>query len=130
MAIIVHLIHAGSEEDHVYVCSVPICEFVEYVNNKHSDVNIQFEREFNVIYVNYSTMENYNYYIILQLLSSVPGSSHDESRLPCNSEKNRFCNIFPCMLYNIMCVANNIIILYLVYSFKITNLCLFVVIFR
>ena len=54
MVIIVQLIHAGSEEDHIYVCSVQICEFVEYVNNKHSDVNIQFEREFNVIYVNYN----------------------------------------------------------------------------
>ena len=53
MVIIVYLIQPGCEEDHVYVCSVPICEFVEYVNNKHSDVNIQFEREFNVIYFNY-----------------------------------------------------------------------------
>ena len=91
-----HELYAVVEKTHQRR-SVPLSEFVDYVNNMHGNMDALFKKEFDVR-IGVTTCMYLLLFCYLQSLCSDPNSQHDASRLLCNKEKNRFVNIVPCKL--------------------------------
>ena len=83
--------------------NIPIALLSDHVSDMRGERDKDFEAEYNVRYSQIFANRSIELSSILvnfhtQSISKAALASHDVSAIPCNQERNRFVNIYPCKL--------------------------------